>query len=333
MQPTSSPIPPEAFVSTETFIVHTSKSEYLAKSLRAELGIPIIPIIHRKFQDGESYYRINIPERTSLIGRNVVIVSSIVDDMELLEVVRIGGELAELGTKRRVFVIPYLMYSTMERAVKPGEVVTCKSTVRMLCGIPSSGLGNLFMLMDLHTSGIIHYFEGTVQAMELYAEPVLEKAIAQYIDFNEPCIFGSADLGRPLWVETFANRFNVGMAFIRKSRSFEDTHVIGEPIGDVKGKHVIIYDDMTRTAGTLIKACDAYLDNGAKKVTAVLTHLCLIDEDVVNKITQSRIDKIIATNSNVKTQMPCVQNSDKFIICDIAPIFGCQITACLNDNY
>ncbi|ELP91985.1 ribose-phosphate pyrophosphokinase, putative [Entamoeba invadens IP1] len=327
---TTSPIPPEAFVSTETFIVHTSKSEYLGQSIHNLTGYPVIPIIYKKFQDGESYYRINIPERTSLVGRNVVIVSSIVDDMELLEVVRIGGELSELGTKRRIFVIPYLMYSTMERAVKPGEVVTCKSTVRMLCGIPSSGLGNLFMLMDLHTSGIIHYFEGTVQAMELYAEPVLEATIAQNIDFNEPCIFGSADLGRPLWVETFANKFNVGMAFIRKSRSFEDTHVVGEPIGDVKGKHVIIYDDMTRTAGTLIKACNAYLDNGAKKVTAVLTHLCLIDEVVIQSVIDSRLDKVIATNTSVRTQLPKIQNSKKFIICDVSPVFANQIKACLS---
>ncbi|EDR28383.1 ribose-phosphate pyrophosphokinase, putative [Entamoeba dispar SAW760] len=314
------------------FIVHTSKAGYLAQSISAVLGYPIIPIIHKKFSDGECYYRIAIPERTSLVGRDVVVVSSIVDDQELLEVVRIGGELAELGTKRRIFVIPYLMYSTMERAVHPGEVVTCKSTVRMLCGIPSSGLGNLFMLMDLHTSGIIHYFEGTVQAMELYAESTLEQAIAENIDFSEPVIFGSADLGRPLWVETFANHFGVGIAFIRKSRSFEDTHVIGEPIGDVKGKHIVIYDDLTRSAGSLIKACNAYLDNGAVKVTAVVTHLSLIDDDVVQKVIDSRIDRVIATNSNVRSQMDAVKKSKKFIICDISPVFAKQIRACLNNN-
>ena len=223
------------------------------------------------------------------------------------------------------------MYSTMERAVHPGEVVTCKSTVKMLCGIPSSGLGNLFMLLDLHTSGIIHYFEGTVQAMELYAEPILERAIAEHIDFNEPVIFGSADLGRPLWVEAFANHFGVGIAFIRKSRSFEDTHVIGEPIGDVNGKHVVIYDDLTRSAGSLIKACEAYLQNGAVKVTAVVTHLSLIDEKVVKNVINSKIDKIIATNSNIRSQMDIIQNSEKFVIYDIAPIFARQINSCLSN--
>lgn len=314
----------------QNYIVHTTRSAYLAESIQNLLGFQIIPITHKRFMDGEYYYRINIPEKTSLVGRNVIIVSSIVDDNELLEVVRIGGELAELGTKRRIFVIPYLMYSTMERAVKPGEVVTCKSTVRMLCGIPSSGLGNLFMLLDLHTSGIIHYFEGTVQAMELYAEQILSQAIAEHVDFNEPVCFGSADLGRPLWVEAFANKFGVGIAFIRKSRNFEDTSVVGEPIGDVKGKHVVIYDDMTRSAGSLIKACNAYLKFGATKVTAVVTHLSLIDDKIVNDVINSKIDKIIATNSNVRSQMDIIKNCEKFAIYDIAPVFAKQIHACLN---
>ena len=314
----------------QNYIVHTTRSAYLAESIQNLLGFQIIPITHKRFMDGEYYYRINIPEKTSLVGRNVIIVSSIVDDNELLEVVRIGGELAELGTKRRIFVIPYLMYSTMERAVKPGEVVTCKSTVRMLCGIPSSGLGNLFMLLDLHTSGIIHYFEGTVQAMELYAEQILSQAIAEHVDFNEPVVFGSADLGRPLWVEAFANKFGVGIAFIRKSRNFEDTSVVGEPIGDVKGKHVVIYDDLTRSAGSLIKACNAYLKNGAVKVTAVVTHLSLIDDKIVNDVINSKIDKIIATNSNVRSQMDIIKNCEKFAIYDIAPVFAKQIHACLN---
>ncbi|KAL7718706.1 ribose-phosphate diphosphokinase [Entamoeba marina] len=287
--------------SSEHFIIHTKKSEYLAKGLSAQLGYPIINVIHNTFMD----------------------------DQELLEVIRIGGEVAEMGTRKRIFVIPYLMYSTMERAVNPGEVVTCKSTVRMLCGIPSSGLGNLFMLMDLHTAGIVHYFEGNVQAMELYAEHVLEQCIAEHIDFSEPTIFGSADLGRPLWVETFANHFSVGIAFIRKSRNFEDTHVVGEPLGDVRGKHVIIYDDLTRSAGSLIKAADAYLDHGAVKVTAVVTHLSLINETVVQRLIDSRISMVIATNSNVRSQMEVVQNSPKFVICDISPVFARQILAYL----
>ena len=316
------------FPVAKTYIVCTSKSQYLADSISKFLGYPIIPIIRKQFSDHENYYRIAIPERTSLIGRNIVIVSSIVSDEELLEVIRIGGELVQLGTKKRIFVVPYLMYSTMERAVLPGEVVTCKSTVKMLCGIPSSGLGNLFMLLDLHTSGIIHYFEGGVQAMELYAEPILEQAIAENVDFTKPTVFGSADLGRPLWVQTFANHFNVGIAFIKKSRSFETTKVEGEPIGDVKGKHVIIYDDLTRSAQSLIKACDAYLAHGAVKVTCVVTHLCLIDDEIVKKVEESKIDKVISTNSHARSQMPSIKNSKKFIIYDVSSIFAKQIKAC-----
>jgi ribose-phosphate pyrophosphokinase len=236
-------------------VFSTASGRYFAERIAALLECPLGEVVRKQFGDGEQYYRINITDRLQLVGVDAIYVSPTASDSDLMELYRVGCELAALGTRRRVFVIPYLGYSTMERAVLPGEIVSAKMNARLLSAIPNSGIGNIFLLCDLHVAGLLQYFEGQAQRMELYAERFLTEAITRAIDFSKgDVMFGSADLGRPLWVESFAKKFGTGIAFIRKTRRFETTQVIGMPIGEVAGMRVIIYDDMTRSAITLINA-------------------------------------------------------------------------------
>ena len=87
------------------------------------------------------------------------------------------------------------------------------------------------------------------------------------------------------------------------------------------GRNVIIYDDMTRSAGTLIQAAKAYLERGATSVTAVLSHLALNDPSVVQMLLDSPIERIITTNSHPMSQIPEVQTSDRFVVVDVHKIF------------
>jgi len=310
-------------------IFSTENSEYFAEELVRRLGGGYMRVIHKVFGDGERYYRIDITDRQELVGLDAVIVSSATSDQEILEIFRVGCELASLGTRRRIFVIPFLGYSTMERAVKPGEIVTAKANARLLSAIPNCGLGNTFIFCDLHVNGIMQYFEGACQCMELYAQSFLLAKIQEHIidklPPGEEVMFGSADLGRPLWVDSFASHFHTSIAFIRKSRNFEDTRVIGTPIGDVSGKTVIIYDDMTRSGKTLINAAESYLSAGATKVMAVLSHFALNNDGVIDVLEKSCLSLIISTNSHPMSQHPKVQASPKFVIADISEIFGRKI--------
>jgi len=122
-------------------------------------------------------------------------------------------------------------------------------------------------------------------------------------------------------VESFARQFSTEIAFIRKTRSFEETK-IADVIGDVKGKHVIIYDDMTRSAGTLIAAANKYLECGALSVYALLSHLALNNDAIVEKIEASPLVKVIATNSHPMSMCDRVTKSSKFIILDVSPVFA-----------
>eukprot|EP00741_Cyanophora_paradoxa_P016490 tig00020921_g15921.t1 len=344
-------------VLSEVVVLSTRGSAYFAERISDLLtsgGKDALHVIRgyverKEFKGGEQYYRIRLPaqnplsprrsrtpgetdqdasehiekgSRVDLFGRTVVYVASTAEDSDLLELLRVGMELAALGTRRRIFVVPFLGYSTMERAVLSGEVVTAKANARLMSAIPHGSLGNVFLFMDLHVSGLLQYFEGPTVALELYGERPLCDGIRSLGLAPGSFMFGSADLGRPKWVQAFADLFKVDLALVRKSRSpdGEQTHVM-EIIGNVTGKAVVIYDDMTRTGGSLINAAKAYLEKGASAVYAVLSHLALASPEHAALLERSPIARIVATNSHPATQWPEVRASPKFLIVDATPEF------------
>ncbi|KAG9397095.1 Ribose-phosphate diphosphokinase [Carpediemonas membranifera] len=324
----------------------SEKSAYLVDLIAQHLSCNCRhgSIIRRQFSDGEQYYRIDmkschdssskttcgspLSKIDDLEDRVTIYVSALVDDRDFLELFRVGCTMSSLGAKKRIFVIPFLGYSTMERAVKPGECVTAKENARMLSAIPSTGSGNIFLLLDLHVSGILHYFEGPCLRLEMYAESILVEGIkalnldSEIVDGRETrFMFASADLGRAKWVETFAQMFHTDLAFISKKRNFEHTEVHAV-IGDVDGRAVIIYDDMTRSGGTLMNAATAYLERGASKIYSVLSHFALCSETVIDELLASQITTLITTNSHPMSQHPLVKDHpDRFVVMDVSKVF------------
>ena len=244
-------------------IYSTEDSAYFAKLIAGQLGMEMSKIIRSSFGDGELYHRLDVKNSSELFGQTVIFVGSTHTDKAFDELEKIGQTLAEAGTSRRIFVIPFFGYSTMERAVMPGEMVSAKINARRLSNIAGTDRGNVFLLLDLHVSGILHYFEGNCLRYELFSEKILSQAISELKLIN--FVFGTADLGKTRWCEILADKFKTDLVFIRKSRQFAKTKILNV-IGEVNGKTIIIYDDMTRSGGTLIHAAQAYLKNGAKEV-------------------------------------------------------------------
>lgn len=307
-----------------TVVIPTKASLYFAKKIAKTLHIEILDTERQTFGEVEHYYRIVVGNSADLFGKDIIFVGSTHSDLELLEMYRVGCALSGYGARRIIFCIPFAGYSTMERAVKPGEIVTFKTVARQLSIIPQAAMGNTFLMLDLHVGGTIHYFEGDCTRFELYSEKQLELAIDYLIEKNElgveDTVMASADLGRAKWVETFAHTFDTDVAFVQKGRDGEKTEV-KRVIGDVTRKHVIIYDDMTRSAGTLIKAAHAYLKARASSVSVVLSHLALNNEGIIKKLVDSPIANIIATNSHPASQWSIVQSEDKFEIVDVSDVF------------
>ena len=120
---------------------------------------------HRLFPDGERYLRVLDRVR----DRDAVLLGGTPSDRDMLDLYDLASGLVMEGARSLTLLIPFFGYSTMERQVKPGEVVVAKTRARLLSAIPPAPLGNRVVLMDLHADGITHYFEGAVVPRHLYA--------------------------------------------------------------------------------------------------------------------------------------------------------------------
>lgn len=277
------------------------KQELMNKIPHSEDG----KLTRKNFPDGERYLKID----SSVKNQDVCIVGGTQTDSNTLEVFDLGCAIAKYGAKSITFIVPYFGYSTMERSVKDGEVVGAKTRARLLSAIPQTPEGNRIVLIDLHSEGIPYYFEGNVRVFHLYAKEAVLSMMTDLAN-GQDIVLGSTDAGRGKWVESLAHDFGCMPAFVYKQRlSGSQTKVTGIN-ADVKGKHVVIYDDMIRTGGSLIKAAEAYKNAGATKISAITTHAVLpnykengTEVNSIDKLVKSKLfDKICVTNTHPKSQ-------------------------------
>ena len=239
----------------------------MAEALLGDPNFEAGQLQRKAFPDGERYRRLE----SDVAGRDVVLLGGTVSDEATLEVFDLACAAAKYGARRLTLVIPYFGYATMERAVASGEIVTAKTRARLLSAIPPGAEPTRVILVDLHSEGIPHYFEGTTRPVHVYAKPLIAQAV-HALAAGEDVVLASTDAGRAKWVESLANDLGVPAAFVLKRRlSGEKTEVVAMS-AHVEGRHVVLYDDMIRTGGSLIEAAKAYREAGAARVSAVATH-------------------------------------------------------------
>jgi ribose-phosphate pyrophosphokinase len=281
---------------------------YLEPSFLAAGDFEQGTIERKNFPDGERYLRI-LPD---LYGRDVVLLGGTPTDADWLDVFDLACGIARGGARSLAIVMPYFGYSTMERAVKPGEVVVAKTRARLLSAIPAPEGGTHLYLFDLHTDGIEFYLDDRILSRHVYGAPIITAKIAEKMK-GTPFVLGACDAGRAKWVQSLARDLKVEPAFVYKRRDDGGTSVTGIN-ADVKGREVVVYDDMIRTGSSLIQAGKAYLAAGATKVHAIASHLVL-PNDAVEKLRASAVfATIMGTDSH-----PGCQKLPKEDIVSIAP--------------
>jgi ribose-phosphate pyrophosphokinase len=262
------------------------------------------------FPDGERYLRL----RTEVEGRSAVVLGGTVSEADTLELYDLACGVVEAGARSLTLAIPYFGYSTMERAVRPHEIVTAKTRARLLSSIPIPGSGSRVLLLDLHTEGIPFYFEGPLRPVHLSAQAVMLDAIRR---LGAEAV-GCTDAGRAKWVERLANELAVPAAFVFKRRQGPAT-VVTAVSAQVKDRRVIIYDDLIRSGTSLVNAAHAYRDAGARSVAAVTTH-GVFPGYSLQRIEQSGlIDKVIASDSHPRA--PALAGAFLEMV-TIAPVFA-----------
>ncbi len=244
---------------------------YLEPAFLAAGGFERGSVDRKYFPDGERYLRI----ASDLWGRDVVLLGGTPGDVDWLEVFDLACGIARGGARSLAIVMPYFGYSTMERAVKSGEVAVAKARARLLSAIPAPEGGTRVFLFDLHTDGIEFYFDDRVLTRHIYGAPLVTQRIRERMG-KTPYVLGACDAGRAKWVQSLARDLDVEPAFVYKRRDGATGNVAVTGVNaDVRGREVVVYDDMIRTGSSLLQAGRAYLAAGATRVHAIASHLVL----------------------------------------------------------
>lgn len=204
------------------------------------------------------------------------------------------------SARRITAVLPNFPYARQDRKDKSRAPITAKLMANML---ETAGCNHV-ITMDLHASQIQGFFDVPVD--NLYAEPSVVNYIRENIDYQNAIIV-SPDAGGAKRAASLADRFDLNFALIHKERARANEVSRMVLVGDVTDKICILVDDMADTCGTLAKAAETLLDNGAQSVIAIVTHGILSGKatDVINK---SRLHSVVCTNT--------VPLEGKELVCD-----------------
>jgi len=276
----------------EPLIFSTQQYEYLGSAIAKQAGWELGKVTRKTFPDGEHYLRVD----SDPSDRDVILVGGTVDDASTLELYDLACGLVTDGAYRLRLVIPFFGYSTMERSVRFGEVVTAKTRARLFSSIPMASRGTQVFLLDLHVASIAHYFEGGIRPIHVYGKSLVIGA-AHRVAGND-FVLASTDAGRAKWVESLAKDSKVDAAFVYKRRtSGSETEITGVS-ANVAGKHVVIYDDKIRTGGSLIAAAQVYKDNGAVAIDAIATHGVLPADSLERIRATGLFGQVVVTDSH-----------------------------------
>jgi ribose-phosphate pyrophosphokinase len=212
-------------------------------------------------------------------------------------------ELARRGPRSLTIYNLYFRNARCERPFlnKAGnqQAVMAKFQAQLWSGVGRMFPGVRMILLDLHTSLVLSFFEGAVHATEVSAVPMLLEAFFK----NDPhprtdWVFGTVDMGQSDTVRRIARKWGVGFGQIEKRRrSPTVTEVVGVSGDDVKGKRVQVIDDVIATGGSLANAVRAYYEMGAVSVCAIAPH-GLFAGNALEKLREANTVRVDVTNSH-----------------------------------
>ena len=249
-----------------TIVFSIREYDYMADELVRVGGFDRGAIERDVFPDGEHYLRL----ASNVLDHHAVVIGGTISDTATLELYDLACAIVENGAATLSLIVPWYGYATMDRATKSGEAVTAKNRARIFSSIPAAKLGNQILMLDLHSEGIPHYFEGSLHPVHVYAKPLIESLARDLA--GRDFVLGSTDAGRAKWVESLANALAVPAAFVYKRRRGPEQTEVTAVSTRFSGETVVIYDDMIRTGSSLLNAARAYRQAGAGKMFAIATH-------------------------------------------------------------
>ena len=298
-----------------SFLVFSgTKTRYLAEKICASLGCPLGNLVMTRFSDGEFV----VSYEQSIRGKDVFLVQSTFPSSDNLMELLLMIDAAKRASARQIIaVMPYFGWARQDRKDKPRVSIGAKLMADLLS---TAGVTRL-ITMDLHADQIQGFFDVPVD--HLYASTVFIDYLRKTSDLDRT-VMATPDVGGAKRANSYAKFLGVPMVICHKSRAKANEVAEMTIIGDVTGKDVILVDDIVDTAGTICKAADLMMKNGARSVRAIASHAVLSDP-ATERIDASALTEMIFTDS-----IPLRKHSDKIRVVSVAAVFAEAIKRVIN---
>lgn len=262
-----------------------SKSNYLAKKVVDEYGIELNKSRLKVFADGEFCPHLD----ESVRGFKVYILQSIFTPCSnMMELMLMTDAAKRASAKEVIAIIPYMGWARQDRKDAGRTPISMKLVANLL---KTSGIDKI-ITFDLHSDQVQGFFD--IPVNHLSANYIFIPYIKQ--QNLDDLIIASPDVGGSKRAKKFADSLGKEMVICYKHRNPDGNIMEMKVIGDVKDKNVIIVDDLVDSAGTLCKSADSIIEQGAKTVTAFITHPVLSGKAYEN-IANSKITQLVTTDS------------------------------------
>jgi ribose-phosphate pyrophosphokinase len=292
-------------MSVQPKIFAGTASRYLADNIARSFGSELGKMRVLRFSDGEFQ---PIFEET-VRGCDVFIVQSTNPPADNLFELLLMVDAAKRASARQIIaVIPYFGFARQDRKDKPRVSIGSKLVANLLT---AAGVTRI-ITMDLHADQIQGFFDVPVD--HLYASSIFAPFVKDIGLDN--IVMAAPDIGGSKRANAYAKYLGCEMVMVYKQRAEANKIDFMTLIGDVKDKDIIMVDDLIDTAGTLTKAADLMMENGARSVRAFCTHPVL-SGDAYRRIAESSLTELVVTDT-----IPLLEKSDKIRVLSVADIFA-----------
>jgi len=278
----------------------------LAEDIATYLEMPLSKATIKRFSDGE----ISIQISESVRGKDVFIIQPTCApaNANLMELLIMTDALKRSSAKSITAIVPYYGYARQDRKAAPRVPISAKLVANLM---ETAGITRM-VTVDLHASQIQGFFDIPVD--NLYGA-ILFLDYIKAKNFKNPVI-ASPDIGGVARARYFANRLNLDMVIVDKRREKANESEVMNIIGEVKGKDIILIDDMIDTAGTMVHSAKALKDLGANSVMACCTHPVL-SGPALSRIQNGALDELVVANT-----IPTKEKYNKIKVLSTAKMLG-----------
>lgn len=282
-----------------------TNSRYVAEKIAKSMGVELGNLSITHFADGE--FSVSFEE--SIRGMEIYLVQSTFPSSDnLMELLLMIDAAKRASAKSICAVMPYFGWARQDRKDKPRVAIGAKLIADLL---RVAGVDRI-MTMDLHADQIQGFFDCPVD--HLYASTIFAPYIAS-LKLDE-LVIAAPDVGGSKRADSYAKYFDVPMVLCHKSRLKANEIASMRIIGDVKGKNVVLIDDMVDTAGTITRAADLMISNGALSVRALASHAVMSDP-ASERVQDSALEEIVFTDS-----IPYANKCSKVKVLSVSDMFA-----------